>query len=243
MRVLLYNIRYGVGPGLGTPVSPWDYLHADPAHLAQIHAFIAGWSPDVVGLVEVDGGSVRARRHHQAQFIADRLGHSLGFACKYAHGSIGRRLPVIRHQGNALLSGAQEARHHQHFLDQGTKRLVLELETDEIHVFLVHLALGHAARQRQLLQLGNLIDRCTRPVVVAGDFNTLRGRQELDAFMQRHRLRDANQEAQPSYPSWKPRRHLDFILYGPGIELQGFHLPVVRFSDHLPLIADLDLVG
>jgi endonuclease/exonuclease/phosphatase family metal-dependent hydrolase len=243
MRLLVYNIRYGVGPGLRTPISPWDYLDAAPAHLARIHDFIAGWEPDVVGLLEVDGGSVRARGRHQAQIIADRLGHSMGFSCKYAHGSFSRRMPVLRLQGNALLSGSHTDEHRQHFLDCGMKRLVLELETEDMNVFLVHLALGQAARQAQLAQLGSMIDLCERPVVVAGDFNTLGGRTELTRFMQQHDLTDANDSARASYPSWRPRHHLDFILYGSGLELREFHLPAVTLSDHLPLIADLERVG
>jgi len=243
MRLLFYNIRYGVGTGLRLPVSPWDYLHAHPDHLEEIQRFIASWAPDVVGLVEVDGGSLRARGLHQAQVIADSLGHSMGFECKYPQGSLSRRLPVLNRQGNALLCGASDATHHQHFLTHGSKRLVLELRTSGVHVFLVHLALGHATRQRQLAQLSELLHSAEGPVVVAGDFNTLRGREELHAFMLAHELRDADEDAQPSFPSWRPRHHLDFILYGPGLALDGFHLPDVPYSDHLPMIADLSRIA
>ena len=32
-------------------------------------------------------------------------------------------------------------------------------------------------------------------------------------------LRNANERGLPSWPSRRPRRQLDFILYGPGIEM------------------------
>ena len=37
------------------------------------------------------------------------------------------------------------------------------------------------------------------------------------------------------------RKELDFILYQEGIEVTGFEVPKVRFSDHLPLICDFEV--
>jgi endonuclease/exonuclease/phosphatase family metal-dependent hydrolase len=55
-------------------------------------------------------------------------------------------------------------------------------------------------------------------------------------------LKNANVQGLPSYPSRSPRKELDFVLYGKGIEIRNFHIPVVPFSDHLPLICDFDVV-
>ena len=54
-------------------------------------------------------------------------------------------------------------------------------------------------------------------------------------------LRSANQKSEPSYPSHAPRRELDFVLYGNGIEVTNFFIPRVAFSDHLPLICDFEV--
>jgi endonuclease/exonuclease/phosphatase (EEP) superfamily protein YafD len=76
---------------------------------------------------------------------------------------------------------------------------------------------------------------------VAGDFNTFWGDHEIYLFMQASGLRSANTLGLPSYPSRNPRRELDFILYGAGIEVTGFQVPAVRYSDHLPLVCDFEV--
>jgi endonuclease/exonuclease/phosphatase (EEP) superfamily protein YafD len=45
----------------------------------------------------------------------------------------------------------------------------------------------------------------------------------------------------PYYPSRSPRKELDFVLYGDGINVTRFSIPAVRFSDHLPLICDFEI--
>jgi endonuclease/exonuclease/phosphatase (EEP) superfamily protein YafD len=78
-------------------------------------------------------------------------------------------------------------------------------------------------------------------VIVAGDFNTFWGDHEIYLFMEASGLRSANVQGLPSYPSRNPRRELDFILYTAGIEVMGFQVPPVRYSDHLPLICDFEV--
>jgi len=51
-------------------------------------------------------------------------------------------------------------------------------------------------------------------------------------------LESANALGLPSYPSRAPRKELDFVLYGKGIEITDFRIPSVQFSDHLPLVCD-----
>jgi len=55
--------------------------------------------------------------------------------------------------------------------------------------------------------------KTTKPVIVAGDFNTYWGDHELYLFMQAAGLSNANGRAvYPSYPSGSPRKELDFIF-------------------------------
>ena len=78
--------------------------------------------------------------------------------------------------------------------------------------------------------------KTSKPVIVAGDFNTYWGDHELYLFMQAAGLSSANARGLPSYPSSSPRKELDFILHSTQIEVNRFEIPDVRFSDHLPLI-------
>ena len=83
--------------------------------------------------------------------------------------------------------------------------------------------------------------RSAEPVIVAGDFNTFWGEHEIYLFMQAAGLRSANIAGLPSYPSRWPRKELDFILYGQGIQPKGFDIPAVPLSDHLPLVFDFEI--
>jgi endonuclease/exonuclease/phosphatase (EEP) superfamily protein YafD len=78
-------------------------------------------------------------------------------------------------------------------------------------------------------------------VIIAGDFNTFWGEHEIYLFMKAAKLRSANARSLPSYPSRAPRKELDFVLYGAGINVTSFAIPAVKFSDHLPLVCDFEI--
>lgn len=85
MRLLLYNIRYatGTGPAFHLPLPGAGYLRSNRRVLEGITRFIGAENPDVVGLIEVDTGSVRTGMINQAEFIANELGHYSTYECKY----------------------------------------------------------------------------------------------------------------------------------------------------------------
>ena len=61
VRLLIYNIRYATGTGAAfhLPVPGAGYLRSSRQVLSQITDFIKRQDPDVVGLIEVDTGSIR----------------------------------------------------------------------------------------------------------------------------------------------------------------------------------------
>ncbi len=240
MRLLLYNIRYATGTGAAfhLPLPGAGYLRSNPNVLSQITDFIKNQDPDVVGLVEVDTGSIRTGMVNQADFIAKSLGHYSTFECKYGVSSLNQLVPIVRKQANAFLAAPRVRGERFHYFDTGIKRLIIELELDDVAIFLVHLSLKYRHRQYQLRSLYDLIRKTLKPVIVAGDFNTYWGDHEIYLFMQAAGLNSANTQGLPSYPSNSPRRELDFILHSAEIEVNGFTMPNVQFSDHLPLICD-----
>jgi endonuclease/exonuclease/phosphatase family metal-dependent hydrolase len=130
-----------------------------------------------------------------------------------------------------------------HYFDTGIKRLIIELELEDVCIFLVHLSLKFRHRQYQLRTLHDLVMRSTKPVIIAGDFNTFWGTHEIYLFMRASGLRSANTEGLHSFPSRKPRVELDFVLVTAGIEVSGFRIPEVRFSDHRPLVCDFHVTS
>ncbi len=240
MRLLLYNIRYGTGGR--ELVLPWSgYLRRTTDNIRAITAFIQTLSPDIVGLVEVDAGSFRHGRKCQAETMAAALGHYHTYRSKYGHGSLAQLLPVLNKQGNAFLTRDSITSEQFHYFDKGVKRLVIELELEELTVFLVHLALSPRVRHHQLCDLYAMVKDTTKPHIVAGDFNMLWGDREIDLFLAATGLATANTAGLPSFPSWLPRRQLDFILCSPQIEVDAFAMPSVTYSDHLPLVCDFTI--
>ena len=90
MRFLLYNIRYATGTGAAfhLPVPGAGYLRSNSRVLSGITRFIKDQDPDIVGLVEVDTGSIRTGRVNQAQVIGESLGHYSTYQCKYGADSL-----------------------------------------------------------------------------------------------------------------------------------------------------------
>ncbi len=243
MRLLLYNIRYAVGGGasMHMPLPGAGYVLGNQNVLPEITTFIKSVDPDIVGLVEVDTGSIRSRMVNQAEKIASDLGMNTSYQTKYGEKSLNKLLPIVRKQGNAFLAAPRVHGEKFHYFDTGIKRLIIEMEMEHYAIFLVHLSLKYRHRHLQLRTLYDLIAVTEKPVIVAGDFNTFWGQNEIYLFMKAAGLKSANADSLPTYPSRSARKELDFILYQDGITVSHFEVPQVRHSDHLPLICDFDV--
>lgn len=243
MRFLFYNIRYGTGhgPGYHLPFPFSGFFKKTGSKLEEIAAFIRSVNPDIVGLVEVDSGSYRSQKACQVAAIAEQLDHYHVVETKYGEKSVANRVPVLNKQGNGILSREVILNHHFHYFEEGVKRLVIEAELPDLEIFIVHLSLKFKHRQQQLEHLHRIISTSTKPVVVAGDFNTFTGDREVSLFLAAANLMNANSSGLPSYPSHAPKKHLDFIFHSPELQVTDFFIPDVQLSDHAPLVCDFTL--
>ena len=217
------------------------YLIGHQSVLPEIARFIKSVDPDVVGLIEVDTGSIRSRNVNQAEKLAGDLGMNTSYETKYGSKSLNQLLPIVRMQGNAFMAAPRMHGEKFHYFDTGIKRLIIELEMDDYAIFLVHLSLKYRHRHLQLRHLYDLIQATEKPVMVAGDFNTFWGENEIYLFMKAAGLRSANVDSRPTYPSRAPRKELDFVLYHDGMQVTAYDIPDVKLSDHLPLVCDFEL--
>ena len=224
------------------PLPGAGYVLGNRSVLPELTTFIKSVDPDIVGLIEVDTGSIRSRKVNQAEKIASDLSMNTSYETKYGSKSLNQLLPIVRKQGNAFMAAARVHGETFHYFDTGIKRLIIELEMREFAVFLVHLSLKYRHRHLQLRHLYDLIEKTKKPVIVAGDFNTFWGENEIYLFKRAARLTSANVDCIPTYPSRAPRKELDFILFQEGINVTNFEVPRVRYSDHLPLVCDFDVV-
>lgn len=241
MRFILYNIRYGTGGNMNRfPLS--GYIGRTGKHLEEVIHFLRESDPDVIGLIEVDAGSYRSHRKNQAQTIAEALGHYHTYRSKYAENHpLLSRIPILSKQGNAFITKNDITQETFHYVTRGMKKLVIELELENVVFLLVHLALSYKARQEQLRQLKSIVRNIKKPCIVAGDFNVFKGRDELELFREAAGLLEFNGELEPTYPSWNPKHALDFVLHTPTIEMKRYHVPQVGYSDHLPVICDFEV--
>jgi endonuclease/exonuclease/phosphatase family metal-dependent hydrolase len=235
MRFVLYNMRYATGPKLR------HYVRNSTKNLARIMAFLHELEPDLIGLIEVDHGSYRSGGVNQVELLAESLGHYHSHAIKYGQRSFWRHVPIVKQQGNAFLARDRIRNETFHYFKKGMKRLVIEVEFEQLVVYLVHLAIGARTRHQQLGDLYNLVKQTDRPCVVAGDFNMLWGEREIDLFLAATGLQNANTDGLPTFPSKNPQRHLDFVLHSKEVVVKDFQVPNVAFSDHLPLVVDFDV--
>jgi endonuclease/exonuclease/phosphatase family metal-dependent hydrolase len=241
MRFVLYNIRYATGHSLRWPWS--GYLGRSEDHTDVIARFLRDLSPDAVGLVEVDTGSYRMRRNNQSEVIARELGFTHTWRVKYGVDAWPTRIPVLNKQANALLTREPALSEKFHYFERGQKRLVIEVELPDVRLLLVHLALRFRTRQEQLSDLFEVVQNSDRPCIVAGDFNVFLGNREVRLFMGATGLQSANRQHVPTYPSWRPRLELDYVLHSPHLKVSGFSVPQVPLSDHLPIVCDFETVG
>jgi endonuclease/exonuclease/phosphatase family metal-dependent hydrolase len=243
MRFLLYNIRYGAGIGtqFHLPVPYSGYFKPINGNFDKIVEFIESVNPDMIGLVEVDLGTYRVEKRNQAKTIASALNHRAVYRSKYNTLSMACRVPLLNKQGNAVLTRNPILSKKFHFLNNGVKRLVIEVELADLTIFLVHLSLKFRHRQYQLNDLHTLIAGCRKPVIVAGDFNSLWGDRELQLFLAATGLQSANISGEFSYPSRTPMMTLDYIFHSPELRTLDFKVPRVRLSDHAPLIWEFEI--
>ena len=78
-------------------------------------------------------------------------------------------------------------------------------------------------------------------LLVASDFNVPSGHQEMRLFRAATGLTSANAENIATFPSWTPKRELDYVLYSEEVTPKSFSVPDVGFSDHLPLVFDFEV--
>jgi endonuclease/exonuclease/phosphatase family metal-dependent hydrolase len=243
MRFLVYNIAYGTGGPSGSShrvLTSHRYIKTHDKHFEKIIEFIKKANADIIGLVEIDTGSYRTDQMNQVKKIAKHLNHFHVCDTKYGENSLLRRIPYLRSQSNAILTALENGDSKFHYMPRGMKKLVIESKINNVSFFLVHLALTKKVRQIQLRYLEKLIPK-DQHVIVAGDFNTMQGSGELDHFMRKCGLRNANNDNQATYPAWDAQKELDYILCSKNIEISSFEIPKVKFSDHHPLILEFDI--
>ncbi len=245
VRVVSYNIHRAIGVD----------RQFRPERIVSILSYLAA---DIVLLQEVDEGAPRSRELDLARELARGVGYphvAVGHNVTLSKGRYGNatlsRFPILRERNINLTVGFRKRRGCQH------TRLLVQSPGGRRHrleVFNLHLGLSarERARQAELLarssELRHLPERVA--CVVGGDFNDWRSLVQ-PFFEGEQGFRSANggdsgaERRVKTYPSFFPQAPLDRIYFrGPFrlLAARTCRLGLCRVaSDHLPLVADLEL--
>ncbi|MEA3640946.1 MAG: endonuclease/exonuclease/phosphatase family protein [Lamprobacter sp.] len=241
LRLLSFNIQAGIESRRYRDyvVNSWKHLLPHPArqrNLASIGALLRGF--DIIGLQEVDAGSLRSAYIDQAQYLAHQANYP------YWLSQVNRELGQLARHSNGLLSRIRPGAVTEHKLPglPGRGAMVVEFPTSSAEPFAVcvlHLALGRRAQRRQLDYLVD-IARSYRMIVLMGDFNCGCGSRLLRAAIAAAGLRGLDCELK-TFPSWRPERNLDHILVSPQLRITSARVLDYALSDHLPISMEVEL--
>jgi endonuclease/exonuclease/phosphatase family metal-dependent hydrolase len=205
--------------------------------LGRVVDVIARHDPDVVALQEVDSRRSSSNERSPFDLLRDAVGH--GIAAKSlvaADGEYGQmivsRWPLSEAKIHDITHGEREPR-------RAIETHVIT-SVGSLRVVATHFGLSLSERRVQARRLVAIARRHETATVMLGDFNewfwpaSLRGAlgRELPA-----RTRHA------TFPSWQPILRLDRIFCWPPKIMRASYVDrgARGASDHLPVIADIDL--
>jgi len=194
-------------------------------------------SYDLVGLQEVDSGSLRTGFLDQTEYLAHRA------RFPYWYRQVNRSLGKIAQHSNGVLSRIRPHRVDEHKLPglRGRGAMLVELQTNRepLLVCIMHLALGKRARRLQLSYISELVGEYSQ-LVVMGDFNCGTESHELQELVDNTHLQLPTEDLK-TFPSWRPNRKFDHILISEALRLKKTKVLEHTHSDHLPICVEIEL--
>lgn len=244
LKLLSYNIQVGIATHRPHHyvTRSWRHLlpHGRHFHNLDLIADVVK-DYDIVGLQEVDAGSLRSSFVNQTEYLAEQG------KFKYWYHQMNRNIGHIARHSNGLLSqfGPEEIIEHKlpgRVPGRGAILARFGNAGEPLVVVLLHLALSARARMQQLMYIGEVVSDY-KHVVVMGDMNCQPHSAEMAALLEKTGL-TAPVADLVTYPSWKPNRKLDHILVSDSIEVKEVRvLTEAMYSDHLPISMEVSIPG
>ncbi len=226
ITVMTYNIHQG-------------FAMSNQIELDKLVKVIESEEPDIIGLQEVDTGRITSAYRDELLYLSENLNMHSYFA------------PALGDTyGVAVLTKCKAIEKHYYKLpSQLEQRVLLHLKIDigytTINFFTVHLGLTTQERINQLQEVMKIINSTNGPIILTGDFNAESNTQEIN--MVRKTLIDARELAETTtgpeetWPSDKPETRIDYIFISKHFTVKNYKTVRTLASDHLPVIAKLQL--
>lgn len=241
IKIMSYNVQVGITTRRPHHYFTHSWKHVLP-HTQRLEnldraAGLLG-DIDIVGLQEVDAGSLRSNYINLAEYLAFRAGFP------FWHHQVNRNLGRIAQHSNGLLSRfipAEVKDIQLPGLIPGRNAILARYGSSQhpLVLIMLHLALSRKARCRQLAFISDIVNQYPH-VILMGDMNCRPGSPEMQLLFERTQLYEPEEETL-TFPSWRPRYHIDHILVTPGLKVHSVHALSHAYSDHLPIVMELDL--
>ncbi|TYB82661.1 MAG: hypothetical protein FXF54_14010 [Kosmotoga sp.] len=232
LTVMTYNIRHGLGID-------------DVFNFSRVVKTIKEVDPDILILNEVDQGNPRSGEMYQAEIIAEELDMNYFFSPTEDKSDY----------GNAILSKFPIKEEFDFVLpqpewmlavDRGCAAIITEIEGKEVLVMGTHLGLGGIMEvQRELRGILEVYYKYKNtPTIIAGDFNAelfdlQYGVPEL--FEHFRSVNHALNKDLHTIPADRPGSQIDYIFVNDYFEINDAFTVSSYASDHLPVVAKLEL--
>jgi len=239
IKLLSFNIQVGIASTRPHHYVTQSWKHLLPhakqfQNLDQISDIISDY--DIVGLQEVDGGSLRSANINQTAYLAEKAQYP------YWYHQTNRRLGRIAQHSNGMLSKFDPLDIVEHKLPgpiPGRGAMIVRFgdEANPLVIVMLHLALGRKARMTQLEYISQIVHTYDH-VVVMGDMNCQADSDEMQSLMNTIGLH-APAGSLNTFPSWRPNKKLDHILVSPSLTVTNFSVVDAICSDHLPISMEI----
>ncbi|MBD3609614.1 MAG: endonuclease/exonuclease/phosphatase family protein [Gammaproteobacteria bacterium] len=239
IRLLSYNIQVGINTMKAHHYLTHSWRHLVPHrrrfnNLDSIAHQISGY--DIVGLQEVDAGSLRSNHVNLTEYLAQkasfpfwhhRINRKLGNIAQHSSGMLFRLRPseIVVHKLPGLIPG------------RGVCMARFGNKDNPLVVFNIHLSLSSRARKNQLEYITDLIHDYEH-VIIMGDLNTSPDSEEMQSLFRRTRLNPPEEQLN-TFPSWQPNLHFDHILVSDRLMIEHVSVLNHSYSDHLPIAMDV----
>ncbi len=237
LRLLSYNIQAGVDTQHYRQYLTQGWKQVLPhrerqVNLNRIAAMLGKY--DLVGLQEVDSGSLRSGFVDQTEYLARRAGFP------HWYKQVNRSFGKLAQHSNGLLSRWRPTSIKEHKLPGLPGRGAIFVHFgggDGLVVCIMHLALGQRARMRQMAYISEQVLDYPH-VILMGDLNCGCASREMKMLMDRANLQQPSCE-EHTFPSWRPRRKIDHILVSKSLRIENLRVVDYPLSDHLPIGVDV----
>ena len=241
LRILSYNVQVGISTRRPYHYFTQSWKHVLPhnqrmSNLDKVAKLIQGF--DLVGLQEVDAGSIRSNYINLVEYLSYQAGfpywyhqvnRNLGRFAQHSNGLLSRYLPVEVRDINlpALIPGRNAilARYGTH--------------ENSLAIIVMHLSLSPRARSKQLGHIIEIVNE-HKHAIVMGDMNCKYGSKEMRQLFRRTDLRKPMEETF-TFPSWRPQHHIDHILVTSNLKIDTVKALAHPYSDHLPIMMELTI--